>query len=397
MTWFLWLTVGGFVVTVAAAWRRSRPFAMFVGVLVGIYSLLAVKMSAVYPVVLPVVAFFHVAVYVNFLALSRARMRPLPYRILVSWPASFFAAGTLLALPWGIALSLGFHPAAPWLPYALAAIGMFQSLTTKRETIDLSLADRRAADDDVAIVARQPRGQRRVEKPLRIVQISDTHIGPFMSVKRLAEICQRAVDQDPDLILLTGDFLTMESHSDERLLADALAPLKKLPGRVFACHGNHDHEAPKTVSNAMSENGIELLLGDARVVDTAAGKVQIVGTDFVWRNRKAYLAKVCEDHPRIPGVTRIVLLHDPGQFHDLPAGEADLVLSGHTHGGQLGLLSLGLTWTFLRLGGNRMPDHGYWGKGHDRLWVHRGTGHYGFPLRLGVPAEESVLRVHPAS
>ena len=46
-----------------------------------------------------------------------------------------------------------------------------------------------------------------------------------------------------------------------------------------------------------------------------------------------------------------------------------------------------------------LPDHGLWARGPDRLYVHRGTGHYGFPLRLGVPAEESVLRVHrmPAS
>jgi len=397
MTWFSWLTLGGFALTVGAAWRRSRPFAGFVAVLVGIYSLLAVQMAKVYPPLLPVVAFFHVTVYVNFLALSRARMRPFVYRVLVSWPASFFAAGTLLALPWALALSVGLHPWAPWLPYALAAIGMVQSLSTKRETIDLALADRSAPEEAVAVVARHARGERRTSTPLRVVQISDTHIGPFMSVARLAEICQRAVDHDPDLVLLTGDFLTMESHADPRLLADALAPLKKLPGRVFACHGNHDHEAPRVVSAAMTENGIGLLLGEARTVDTAAGKVQILGTDFVWKDRKAYLAKVCAQHPRVPGATRIVMLHDPGQFHDLPAGEADLVLSGHTHGGQLGLVSLGLTWTFLRLGGNRMPDHGFWGKGHDRLWVHRGTGHYGFPLRLGVPAEESLLRIHPAS
>jgi predicted MPP superfamily phosphohydrolase len=41
-----------------------------------------------------------------------------------------------------------------------------------------------------------------------------------------------------------------------------------------------------------------------------------------------------------------------------------------------------------------MPDHGFWARGTDRLYVHRGTGHYGFPLRLGVPSEESLLAVH---
>ena len=61
------------------------------------------------------------------------------------------------------------------------------------------------------------------------------------------------------------------------------------------------------------------------------------------------------------------------------------------------LLSLGLPWTILRLFvGDKIPDHGFWARGTDRMYIHRGTGHYGFPLRLGVPAEESVLRVHRA-
>jgi hypothetical protein len=64
--------------------------------------------------------------------------------------------------------------------------------------------------------------------------------------------------------------------------------------------------------------------------------------DFVWRERKSHLAKVCAEHPRVPGAFRLVLLHDPSAFIHLPEGEADLVLSGHTHGGQVGLVSLGL-------------------------------------------------------
>ena len=58
-----------------------------------------------------------------------------------------------------------------------------------------------------------------------------------------------------------------------------------------------------------------------------------------------------------------------------------------------GLVSFGLGWTVLRALSS-IPDHGLWARGRERLYVHRGTGHYGFPLRLGVPAEQSVLRVH---
>ena len=73
----------------------------------------------------------------------------------------------------------------------------------------------------------------------------------------------------------------------------------------------------------------------------------------------------------------------------MPPGTVDLTLSGHTHGGQLGLVSLGLDWTVLSR--SRWPDHGLFGLGTNRLYVHRGTGFYGFPLRVGVPGEASVL------
>jgi uncharacterized protein len=75
----------------------------------------------------------------------------------------------------------------------------------------------------------------------------------------------------------------------------------------------------------------------------------------------------------------------------VPDGAADLVLSGHTHGGQLGLVSMGLAWTVLSR--TRWPDHGLFAHGTNRLYVHRGTGFYGFPLRIGVPGEASVLEV----
>lgn len=395
MSWFAALTVGGWlVVVVVAGAARSRAFAIFVGVLLAIYSLVALAIAPSFHAILPLYAAFHVAVYVNFLALSRPRMRPLVYRLVVSWPAAFFSAGTLLALPWAVLTAIGLHPYGTWVPYALAAVGMLQSLTTRREDVDLVISG--PAGPSAARLAPHPRGTSREARPLRIVQISDPHLGPFMSVERLRRIAERAALAEPDLVFLTGDFLTMESQSDPDLLLDALAPLRALPGKVFACHGNHDHEAPAVVARAMASNGIELLVDASREVETGAGLVQIVGVDFVWKDRRAHLERVCAAHARTPGATRIVLLHDPGAFKHLPPGEGDLVLSGHTHGGQIGLLSLGLSWTFLRLFGDRIPDHGFWARGTDRMYIHRGTGHYGFPLRLGVPAEESVMRVHRA-
>lgn len=395
MSWFGALTLAAWlVVVIVASTVRGRPFAIFVGVLVGIYSLVAAAMAPWFAAIMPIFAAFHAAVYVNFLALARPRMRSLVYRLLVSWPASFFAGGTLLAIPWAVLSAMGLHPWAPWLPYALAAVGMLQSLTTKREEIDIVVSG--PSGPYAERLAPHPHGKAREERPLRIVQLTDPHIGPFMSVARLRRIAERAVAAKPDLVFLTGDFLTMESHSDPDLLLTALEPFRALPGKVFACHGNHDHEAPAVVSRALAKNGIILLVDAERDVETEAGPVQIVGMDFAFRDRAAHLARVCAEHPRKPGMLRIVLLHDPGAFRHLPPGEGDLVLSGHTHGGQVGLLSLGLPWTFLRLFGDKIPDHGFWARGTDRMYIHRGTGHYGFPLRLGVPAEESLVRVHRA-
>jgi predicted MPP superfamily phosphohydrolase len=272
----------------------------------------------------------------------------------------------------------------------IAGVGVIQSLTARREEVDL-LVDRVPVDG----LRRHAVASAREGRALRIVQISDPHLGPFMSVARLRRICERAVAKDPDLVLLTGDFLTMESQETHAHLEQALAPLRALPGRVFACHGNHDHEAPELVARALASAGARLLVDDAVMVETGAGPVQLVGMDFHFARRRERMAEVCARHPRVPGALRLMMLHDPGAFRHLAEGEGDLVLAGHTHGGQLGLVSLGGDWTALRLFVD-MPDHGLWARGPDRLYVHRGTGHYGFPLRLGVPAEESLLRVHVA-
>src|SRR5262249_26573903 len=149
-------------------------------------------------------------------------------------------------------------------------------------------------------------------------QISDPHLGPFMSVERLHAICERAVAASPDLVLLTGDFLTMESQSGVEPLRQALAPLRALAGRTFACHGNHDLEAPRLVAAALRANGIRLLVDDVAVADTPWGAVELIGFDFTFRERGAHLARVTARHPRRTQRLRLALLHDPGAFRHLP-------------------------------------------------------------------------------
>ena len=387
---FLVLGLGTLATVAAVALRRGSGFATFAGVLLSLHALIAWGLWSVWAEagLLPVIVAAQLSIYVHMVALTMPALRPLWWRMLVSWPSQWFVASMFLAIPWSIAAAVTGSAPGWWVAFVVGLVGVIQSLRNPRRDIDLVL-------DGTAVpgLSRRAHGEARVDRPLRVVQITDPHLGPFMSVERLRGIAQRAVDAEPDLILLTGDYLTMESKGTPGCLAEALAPLKAMEGRVFACHGNHDLESPRMVARELAMCGVRLLVDDAETVETPVGPVQIVGADFRWRDRAEHLSGLIAAHPRPEGALRIVLLHDPGAFVHLPEGEADLVLSGHTHGGHVGLLSLGSKWTFIG-GVSSMPDHGFWSRGADRLYVHRATGHYGFPLRVGVPGEEGVMRIH---
>ncbi len=373
---------------VYVALRRGRLFAMFVGVFLGVHTAISCGVVRLFGDVWPVAAYLQFTTYFHFAMLVTARLRPLWYRALVSVPGSAFSAGTLLAMPWAILNAFGLEPRFVFVPYLIAVLSVWQSLRSRESVVSLAITGADAGD-----LGRAKHGELRVERPLRIAQITDPHLGPFMSPARLRRIVERAVAQKPDIVLLTGDFLTMESHGALAGFMHALEPLEPLAGRTFACRGNHDFEAPDTVTRGLASAGVQYLIDDAAEVDTPAGPVQIIGVDFAYRDRAKRTAAPLAAHPRKPGVLRVVMLHDPGAFQHVPDGEADLVLSGHTHGGQLGLVSLGLKATFVSLF-TKIPDHGFWAKGRNRLYVHRGTGHYGFPLRVGVPGEEGIIEVH---
>lgn len=385
--------LAGLAVVISARAIRGRFYAIFALVLLSLQSFVGAELIPRFLEISPwlygVALYLHASVYVHLASLLFAKLRPLPWRALVSIPAHFMFGASFLAFPWAIGQALGADPGYLWAPYALALLGVLHSLTSRTSLVDLYLD----AIDIGDRVRRYPMGRASVERPLTLVQITDPHLGPWMSVARLKRVVQRAVDRKPDLILLTGDFLTMESNGDPDALAEALSPLRAMPGRVFACRGNHDLEARETVAEGLSRAGVPLLVDEARVVETPAGPVQVLGLDFNWRDREARMRQACAANPRVEGASRLVLLHDPGAFKLLPKIEADLVLSGHTHGGQVGiahrLLALTPLWPLFRL-----PDHGFFARGRARLYVHRGSGHYGFPLRIGVTSEESLLRVH---
>ena len=240
---------------------------------------------------------------------------------------------------------------------------------------------------------------------IRICQITDPHIGPMMSVKRLQRICQDIVAKDPDLVLLTGDYFTGEADMDG-LLLKAFEPLKPINYKCFACLGNHDVESDAVYNRTINELkilGIKLLRNESIVYDkiTRIGPIQIIGYDYIFhqdRDRGKKLRSILNENqcPQECRNRRIVLLHDPGGFKCFEGDENLIVFSGHTHGGHCGIISCGIDWTFFYQF-LRLPDNGLWSKGNNKLYVHRGQGSralYGnYVLRCGVPTEQSVVHI----
>jgi len=415
--------------------RVRRVTVMFQGVILTVFGYLnSLLLSAILTPLLPlsspaafscvaaIAAVFTLCFFLQFTSLAVPRLRPTWYLLLVSWPATWYFSSVLLSLSLLWIVFLIPSPLALLLlllPFLLSLFGLYQSLTDTVEhlTIDvrptLSFPSLRrlplqAKDTEESALLSPHDDPREPEDPeeagpngpktLRIMQITDPHLGPFMSVNRLQSICRDVVREDPDLVLLTGDFYTLEGEHTPGSLAAALSPLKPLNGRLFACFGNHDIES-KTAREAtvkdLQEAGVVLLVDEEVAVDLPGkGRVQVVGVDFFGRKHRPKVTEVCrrlkrrEDCP-----LRIIMLHDPAGFPLIDPDDGGLVFSGHTHGGQLGFVSLGLP--SITLAGLVHPANGYWGHGHNRNYIGRGQGcrfmFANFLVRLGVPTETAVM------
>jgi predicted MPP superfamily phosphohydrolase len=141
-------------------------------------------------------------------------------------------------------------------------------------------------------------------------------------------------------------------------------------------------------------------LGDAgvtvlrdRLVTLDLGQpVELAGLDFCFARaeRATRAAQHVERWPARSERPRLLLDHDPREFALLPAGCADLVLSGHTHGGHIGV-QLGRDTALTIIGLAGIPDQGVFRRGDMRLFVTRCVGFYGYPMRLGIPPEIAIL------
>jgi predicted MPP superfamily phosphohydrolase len=167
----------------------------------------------------------------------------------------------------------------------------------------------------------------------KIAQISDIHIGTWMTRERLMDVVEKVNLQSPDLVVITGDFV---HRSPENFVDDLTIPLSKLTPKdgVFAVLGNHDHWTnPDLVRNILKTADIIELRNQVHVFESGSATMSLSGVDGFWEGLDQ-MDLVLDALPEEGAV--ILLAHEP-DYADISAetGRFDLQLSGHTHGGQV--------------------------------------------------------------
>ena len=222
----------------------------------------------------------------------------------------------------------------------------------------------------------------------RIVQISDIHIGPLLGREFAAHLTQRVNALAPDLVAVTGDLVDGSAPR----LASEVAPFAGLRARhgVFFVTGNHDHySGAEHWSEVVRGLGMRVLRNERVEIGAAGASFDLVGVDdhhahFAGDGRSDLSRALAG---RDPERAAVLLAHDPATFARARSAAIDLQLSGHTHGGQ----SWPFAW-FVRIATPYVA--GRYREGRAQLYVSRGTGFWGPPLRLFAPAEitEITLR-----
>lgn len=226
----------------------------------------------------------------------------------------------------------------------------------------------------------------------RVVQLTDVHVGPTIRRDYLQGIVDRVNELSADMVAITGDLM---DGTVEGLRTD-IAPLAALRSRhgTFFCTGNHEYYSGVEPWLAhLQELGVRPLVNAHAVLDHDGAPVVVAGvTDHsAARMMPAHAsdaAAAARGAP--PAPLRLLLAHQPrSAFAAAATGAFDLQLSGHTHGGQY------VPWTFFidlvqpfATGLHRL----------ERMWIYtsRGTGYWGPPIRLGSPAEITLLKMVPA-
>lgn len=222
---------------------------------------------------------------------------------------------------------------------------------------------------------------------LRIAMLADFHFKPGLDDALLEQIVVEVRREAPDLIALAGDFV----NHDLRVLVPLLERLREMEARhgVFAVMGNHDGWAGTgpTIQRQFERAGISFLINQASILSIRGDALAVAGTDFVWRGKPDPARTLRGIAPAVP---ILALVHEPDYFDEMVARrDIMLQLSGHTHGGQCRVPVLGKTPVTPKFG--RKYVYGNFCQGASQLFVTRGIGTTGLPVRFACPPELAML------
>jgi predicted MPP superfamily phosphohydrolase len=245
---------------------------------------------------------------------------------------------------------------------------------------------------------------------LRIAQLSDIHIGDYMPPREIARAVAMANDLQPDISFVTGDFVSSVGDPLDACITE-LSRLRA-PLGVWGCNGNHEIYAgvEDETERLFREKGMRLLRASNSVVEHNGGRFNLLGVDYqrdhmVSGERTGPMLREIE-HLIRRDMPNVLLSHNPNSFHRAAELGIELSLAGHTHGGQVKFEIVDHSVSPARLitpfvaGLYRLPmSNGHaGGNGLQKaaLYVNRGLGTFGFPVRLGVPPEITLLTLRRA-
>ena len=213
------------------------------------------------------------------------------------------------------------------------------------------------------------------EKPLRIVLLSDLHLGPVHSLKYFKRLVDRTNRENPDLVLITGDLI------DGRLTDAMFSPINDIRAPVYFTMGNHEEYVGMEAFLAHLSRTKAVPLCNRKV---EFGNIILAGIEFDWS--VGGLEEMVSRVAPADGKYSILMSHGPPAFDAARKAGFDLTLSGHTHGGQF--------WPFTMFGRLLVRYRaGLYEREGKRLFVTTGAGTWGPPLRSGTSSEMAVIEI----
>ncbi len=230
----------------------------------------------------------------------------------------------------------------------------------------------------------------------RICQLSDIHIGPFMPAEEIRKYVTIANSLKADLMVLTGDFVTFDPTTQQAVV-EALQGLRA-PFGVYGSLGNHDAwtRVEDSITALFRQTGVRILRGANVPIAISGESVNLIGVDFQSRHRFGPSPAVEHLLGNIESLisrdrVNILLSHNPDTFDRAAELGIELSLAGHTHGGQAALEFISPELAPSRLVTPYVA--GLFQKPGGQLYVNRGIGTIGIPIRIGAPPEITVYKL----